>query len=155
MKYLQNIFQFILIFLKILTYVKLDLPVHCLSSKIEGDWIVYMGDNKFDTDLKCGHKRPDQNLDHYDMNVEKVFKKKYEILINLERPDKVLSVKDNKQIGKWTMIYDEGFEFSINNQIFFAFSRYKKIGKFSPTNIDTEETKGYRNICEKTFIVEH
>jgi hypothetical protein len=142
---------FIILF-TILPFHKSDLPVHCLSSNIEGDWLIHMGENRYDSDLKCGHKRPDQNLDHFDINVEKIFKQKYEIAIKLERPDKVLTIKENKQIGKWTMVYDEGFEFTINNQVFFAFSRYKKVGIFSPTNTDSMETKGYKNICDKTFI---
>jgi len=152
MKYFKKTITFLILILTSISTVNSDLPVHCLSVNIEGDWLIHMGENRFDKDLKCGHKRPDQNLDHYDIDVEKVFKQKYEILVKLERPDKVLSLKDNKLIGKWTMIYDEGFEFSINNQIYFAFSRYKKVGKFNPTNTDTEETKGYKNICEKTFI---
>jgi len=152
MKYFDKLLHFIFLLIVLLDFVKSDLPVHCLSSQIEGDWLIRMGENRFDRDLKCGHKRPDQNLDHYDINVEQVFKQKYEIIIKVERPDKVLSVKDNKQIGKWTMIYDEGFEFSIHDQIYFAFSRYKKIGKFKPTNTDTIDTVGYKNICDKTFI---
>jgi len=112
----------------------------------------YLGDNIHDKDLKCGHKRPDQNLDHYNIDVDKIFKHKYEIIIKLERPDKVFSVKDNRQIGRWTMIYDEGFEFTIYDQVFFSFNRYKKTGRFSASNTDTEDTKGYINICNKTFL---
>jgi hypothetical protein len=152
MKYFKNIYLCLFVYILLVKNVKLDLPVHCLSSKIEGYWIIYMGDNIHDKDLKCGHKRPDQNLDHLDTDLDKVFKHKYEQVVRLERPDKVLSIRTNKLIGKWTMIYDEGFEFSINDQIYFAFSRYKKIGRFSATNTDTEETKGYINICNKTFL---
>jgi hypothetical protein len=133
-------------------YSNQDLPVHCMVAKIEGDWLIHMGDNYSDKDLKCGHENPDQNLDHYNIEVEKVFKKKHEVIVHLERPNKVISVQDNSEIGKWTMIYDEGFEFTIHDQVFFSFSRYKKIGKFSPSNTDTEDTPGYKNMCEKTFI---
>jgi hypothetical protein len=130
-----------------------DLPVHCLVNKMEGDWIIHMGDNYSDKDLKCGHNKPDQNLDHYDVDVEKTLKKKYEIIVMLERPDKVLSISDRTtEIGKWTMVYDEGIEFKIHDQVFFAFSRYKKVGKFSASNTDTEDTPGYKNMCDKTFI---
>ena len=143
----------LIIILSILTPLqKCDLPVHCLSENIEGDWLIHMGENRYDNDLKCGHKRPDQNLDHFSINVEKIFKQKYEIAVRLERPDKVLSIKGKTQLGKWTMVYDEGFELTINNQVFFAFSRYKKVGKFSPANTDSMETKGYKNMCDKTFI---
>ena len=132
---------------------KQDLPVHCLSSDIEGDWIIHMGDNNSDSDLKCGHNTPDHNLDHYDIEVEENFVIKYEIILHLERPNTVYSIiNESNKIGKWTMIYDEGFEFTVNNNVFFAFSRYKKIGKFNPSNSDTEDTPGYKNICDKTFI---
>lgn len=152
MKYISKIYLFLLIIYSYIRKVKLDLPVHCLSSKVEGNWIFYLGGNNHDKDLKCGHKRPDQNLDHYNIDVDKIFKHKHEVIVKLERPDKVLSIKDNKQIGKWTMIYDEGFELTIYDQVFFAFNRYKKTGRFSASNTDTEDTKGYMNICNKTFL---
>ena len=113
MKYYINNFLCLFVYILLVKNVKLDLPVHCLSAKIEGYWIFYMGDNIHDKDLKCGHKRPDQNLDHLNTDLSKVFKHKFEQVVRLERPDKVLSIKTNKQIGKWTMIYDEGFEFNI------------------------------------------
>ena len=113
MKYIGKFYLFLLLIYSYIKKVKLDLPVHCLSSKVEGNWIFYLGDNNHDKDLKCGHKRPDQNLDHYNIDVEKIFKHRHEVIVKLERPDKVFSIKDNKQIGKWTMIYDEGFEFTI------------------------------------------
>ncbi len=147
------VFLFYFIFSIFIKQSLQDLPVHCLIAKIEGDWIIHMGDNYSDKDLKCGHNKPDGNLDHYDVDIEKTFKKKHEIIINLERPDKVLSISDTSQeIGKWTMVYDEGFEFTIKDQVFFAFSRYKKVGKFSPSNTDTEDTPGYVSQCDKTLI---
>lgn len=152
MKCFLKIFCFLLIlFLKMGLTIE-DLPVHCLVDKIEGDWLIHMGDNHSDSDLKCGHKRPDQNLDHLDVNVEKVFDDRHQIIIHVERPNKIMSVVDGSEIGKWTMVYDEGFEFRIKDQVFFAFSRYEKVGKFIASNTDTEDTPGYRNICDKTFI---
>ena len=153
MKCLTKVFVSVMIFALCLKFTVADLPVHCLAGMIEGDWIIHMTDNYSDKDLSCGHKTPDQNLDHYNIDVEKTFKKKYEIMVNLERPNKVNSVANKSvEIGKWTMIYDEGFEFSIHDQTFFAFNRYKKIGKFTPTNTDTEDTVGYKSECDKTFI---
>jgi C1A family cysteine protease len=148
---LKCLFLILLFFLQI-HFSRQDLPVHCLSNKIEGDWIIYMGDNRGESDIKCGHKRPDQNLDHYDIIVEKSLKKKFETLVHLERPNKVLSAANGEEIGKWTMVYDEGFEFTIRDYVFFAFSRYKKTGAITPTNTDTEETVGYTSFCDKTFI---
>ena len=110
--------------LTLITLTVQDLPVHCLSGDIEGDWLIHMGDNNNDSDLKCGHNKPDGNLDHYDMDVEKSFNTKYEIMIHLERPNMVQSVINNSQIGKWTMVYDEGFNIDFKNYTFFAFSKY-------------------------------
>ncbi len=137
----------------LLNTIKSDLPVHCLATKIEGDWLIHMSDNYSDKDLRCGHNNPDQNLDHYEVDVEKAIHKKYETLVHLERPNQVISIKDNTfEIGKWTMVYDEGFEFTIHDQVFFAFNRYKKVGQFSASNTDTEDTPGYKNECDKTFL---
>jgi cathepsin C len=153
MKCYAKTFFFLMIIFQILHRGNADLPVHCLSAKIEGVWLVHLGDNSSDSDIKCGHKRPDQNLDHYDVDISKIFKKKYETIIKLERPNMALSLVDGStQVGSWTMVYDEGFEFEIGDQVFFAFSKYLKIGKFSPANTDTEDTPGYKNVCEQTFV---
>jgi hypothetical protein len=150
--YFPKCFLFLMFAFQLFHYGKADLPVHCLAAKIEGVWLVNMGDNSSDRDIKCGHKRPDQNLDHYETEPDKIFKKRYETIVKLERPNSVFSIDNKKEIGKWTMVYDEGFEFQIADQIFFAFSKYEKMGKFSASNTDTEETPGYKNACEKTFV---
>lgn len=151
--FLLNLTITTFVFISLIQNTYQDLPVHCLSAQIEGDWLIHMSNNHSDKDLKCGHKNPDQNLDHYDVDVKTALKQKFEILVRLERPNKVFSLKDkSKQVGKWTMIYDEGFEFTIGDQVFFAFSKYEKVGKFTPTNSDTEDTPGYKNICDQTFI---
>lgn len=153
LKFQKPIYMLFTIFLFLIPFTIQDLPVHCLGNKIEGDWILHMGDNHSDKDVKCGHKRPDQNLDHYDVDINKALNIKHEILVRLERPNKILSMIDQtSEIGTWTMIYDEGFEMTIGDQVFFSFSKYIKEGKFSPSNTDTEETIGYRSMCDKTFI---
>jgi cathepsin C len=153
MKCSLKFFIFVVLLQCLISNILSDLPVHCLAPKMEGDWMFHMGDNYSDKDLRCGHKKPDQNLDHYDTDVEKVLKKKYEVVVMLELPDKVLSIIDRKtQVGKWTMVYDEGIELTIHDQVFFAFSRYQKVGKFSASNTDTEDTPGYKNMCDKTFL---
>jgi hypothetical protein len=145
----HNILVITLIYL--INFVNTDLPVHCLIAQIEGDWLIHMSDNHSDNDINCGHKSPDQNLDHYNINIEETFRTKFETIVHLERPFMIQSIT-GAYIGNWTMIYDEGFELRLADQVFFAFSRYEKVGKFSPSNIDTEDTPGYRNICDKTFL---
>lgn len=50
------------------------------------------------------------------------------------------------------MVYDEGFEIYFNDQNFFAFSRYKTINNKIPKNDDDEQTKGYKSLCDQTFV---
>ena len=179
-------------------HVKSDLPVHCLVSSIEGVWLIHMSNNNGDNNIKCGHEHPDKNLDHLNSNPEKnqSFLEKYQTLVQLERPNNILSInpnftssklkkqkkskagnpssfldtfkesnddeeedseddeskKSSKQIGTWTMVYDEGFEMTFGNNVFFAFSRYEQSTKFTASNTDTEDTPGYKSICSKTFI---
>jgi len=73
----------------------------------------------------------------------------------LERPNKIYENEKNKENGKelgsWTMIYDEGFELHIKDYTFFSFSKYRKVfGEAS--NSDTCETPDYINICNQTFL---
>lgn len=42
------------------------------------------------------------------------------------------------QVGKWTMVYDEGFEVKLRDHNFFAFSAYK-IEKYSTPKNDDDE----------------
>jgi len=81
------------------------------------------------------------------------FEEKFKVAINLQRPNMVRSLNTNDNIGTWTMVYDEGFEFKIKNYEFFAFSKYiKKEGTGEPNDDDNTETSGYKSICDKTFL---
>ena len=75
---------YVLIITLLLPYSLQDLPVHCLAGEIEGDWLIHMDENNYDNDVKCGHNKPDQNLDHFNINVEETFNTKYVTLIHLE-----------------------------------------------------------------------
>lgn len=129
---------------------KSDLPSHCLSASIEGEWTIYLGGNNGDKHITCGHKMPDKNLDHINSDVNSIPVVK-QVVVTFERPNFVYS-KEKELVGRWTMIYDEGFEFNINEQLFFAFSKYKKVGFFAATNKDNSDTPGYENYCGETFL---
>ena len=144
-------FLYILLLSLLLPFTLTDLPVHCLSSQIEGTWLFHLGAQIHSQSLKCGHSSPDTNADHIHTAFDSIYKPKSEIIIHLERPNKVLSViNQNKQIGTWTMIYDEGFEFTINDNVFFVFSKYKSDNVINVN--DTADTIGYFSECDKTFI---
>jgi hypothetical protein len=43
-----------------------------------------------------------------------------------------------KYMGKWTMVYDEGFEIDLDDTNFFAFSKYSINDGRTPKNTDDE-----------------
>ncbi len=114
--------------------------------------MLHLSNNKNGKRITCGHDQPDSNVDHINKKFEN-FDEQYQVNILLERPNQVISVTDQSIIGKWTMVYDEGFEFNIKNYVFFGYSKYKKKNESGePTDNDTTETEGYENICNKTFL---
>jgi len=50
----------------------------------------------------------------------------------------VVTDSSGKNIGTWTMVYDEGFEIETNDLNFFAFSKYSIEDGRSPKNTDDE-----------------
>lgn len=151
----NNLLSLLYIFLYLIcssNVIKCDLPVHCLSNSVEGVWLLHMSNNDNDNTLKCGHDHPDKNLDHLKTEIESISIEKFQILIKLEKPNMIFSLNDNKQIGTWTMIYDEGFELNFSDNVFFAFSKYSQLNNFKATNSDTEDTPGYKSLCDKTFL---
>jgi len=52
-------------------------------------------------------------------------------------PD-VVQDMNGKRIGKWTMVYDEGFEVKLDNLNFFSFSKYSIDYGRTPKDTDDE-----------------
>ncbi len=50
-----------------------------------------------------------------------------------------IAIDDDGNVGVWTMIYNQGFEVTIHNRKFFAFSFYQQDGQ------------NVTSICDKTF----
>jgi len=48
-------------------------------------------------------------------------------------------------VGRWTMVYDEGFEMVINGTSYFAFSKYSYEGNSQPKDDDDEKSDGYKS----------
>jgi len=59
-------------------------------------------------------------------------------MVILALPNIVKDAVTDTTIGKWTMIYDEGFEVITNTHNFFAFSKYKIRTDKTPKNDDDE-----------------
>lgn len=152
MKFIYKIHLTLLLIISLGTIIKTDLPAHCLSSEIEGKWTFHLGQNNGTKDITCGHRSPDINTDHINFKYEN-YKVVKTIDVYLERPNLVYDSNKQEILGRWTMIYDEGIEFNINEQLFFAFSKYQYTGFFNkPTNKDNSDTPGYENLCGETFL---
>ena len=115
-------------------FIKADIPVHCVSSQIAGKWIFHLGkmkEMKTPSDkykLTCFHDIPSNEKTSYLSlnNIKKVEKEKDSELTLLPN-NTVIFEKKLISKAKWTMIYDEGFEITINeNEKMFAFSKYDR-----------------------------
>eukprot|EP00123_Amoebidium_parasiticum_P016302 comp23381_c0_seq1/m.38701 comp23381_c0_seq1/g.38701 ORF comp23381_c0_seq1/g.38701 comp23381_c0_seq1/m.38701 type:complete len:497 (-) comp23381_c0_seq1:143-1633(-) len=103
-----------IMYMKILTLAALcglalsDVPTDCSRQEVLGKWIFELGSNHNDKSLNC-FKYPE--FDPEDVYV-----------VELIEPD---MARDNKgRLGRWTMVYNQGFELFINGQIYFSWFRY-------------------------------
>ena len=63
------------------------------------------------------------------------------ISVELDLPD-IVQI-DGVRVGRWSMVYDEGFEiFMDSGENYFAFSKYVLKKNIEPKNDDDETTKG-------------
>jgi len=102
----------IISFLGILTpFVLSDTPANCTFDDIQGTWIFSETERNGVNSIDCfSNKSP-------------VSKK---IQLQLSRPNVAVDQYGNK--GYWTVIYNQGFEITINQRIYFAFSNFKEDG---------------------------
>ena len=122
--------------------VTADLPVHCLHHEILGDWKFSLGllSSKRSS---CGHLRPDSQ-DQQPGREDHIGKADKEIVISLKDPN---VAESDAQHGTWTMIYDEGFEVSIGNHNFFAFSNFS-----FATDSDGRRLRHNISRCDETMV---
>jgi len=126
--------------------VKCDLPIHCLNTHIAGTWKFSVSDlTTKPTD--CGYSHPDSNRYHFDHPAEDKFSPTDKIDVTLRLPDYAESSSSSVN-GSWTMVYDEGFEVTLGDRVYFAFSKY--VPRFS--FVKSDEVADYRSICTETMV---
>lgn len=118
-----------------------DLPVHCIADDIQGHWSLNLQPTSTHFS-KCGHQSPDKNTDHLYSDVNNTITT-VSVIVDLQFPD--ILVMDGQIVGRWTMVYDEGFEMVINGTSYFAFSRYVYEGNSQPKDDDDEKSDGYKS----------
>ncbi len=99
--------------------VEADTPANCSYADIQGKWMFYVGKSGQTNQIDCGE----------------VVQPVEEITVNLLFPDNVVDSFGN--LGKWTMIYNQGFEVRIAEKRYFAYSRYHKEGNSTISMCDS------------------
>lgn len=125
--------------------VRADLPVHCLRHQLVGDWEFTLAPPS-PKRTSCGHQKPDNQDNQPPLefvtagggNTKRV---------TLSDPS---TASSDGETGSWTMIYDEGFEVALGDNVFFAFSKFDWIqdpqkGKTNISHCDATEVGWYRN----------
>ena len=86
--------------------------------------------------MKCGHTEPSNENTAYKVSISEKFTEEYTVVLDGENSVN-LKINDNNYSGKWTMVYDEGFNIDTEEWTFFAFSKYSpaimKNGKYNFT----------------------
>ncbi|KAJ9586859.1 hypothetical protein L9F63_019541, partial [Diploptera punctata] len=86
-----------------------DIPVDCMYDEVEGTWYLYEGPRLYDNSINCTN---------FQSPVTR-------IKVNLQYPNIVTDQYGNK--GHWTMIYNEGFEITVNGRTYFAYFYYTEM----------------------------
>ncbi|CEM10106.1 unnamed protein product [Vitrella brassicaformis CCMP3155] len=174
----------LIVLLALIRNVRSDLPVHCLTSDVAGLWRFCL-DRDRDVHLpRCGSDTPNTNLGNLRLSNYSSWLEANRggvgecITVQLTTDEaadgtsgredwKRLVVRDGDRtsgdIGRWTMVDDEGFEVCLDNgRVLFAFSHYAPTSEANcppPHNGLGEDNHGrtqcYVSHCHKTQIGWH
>lgn len=156
MKFLYGILAVVIVTLAALSLpVSADLPIHCLHAQITGTWKFTMTNNNHEHPYLCGYKTPDKSKAHFSKNRKlleqytEVLSPAKELVLELAEPNKVK--QDGKEVGVWTMVYDEGFHvhYQEHGQQFFAFLYYSPKEHTSLSDI---HARNYNSDCTRTLV---
>jgi len=99
-----------------------DTPANCTFEDVEGTWIFSETERDGVSSIDCLNNR---------------FPVSKKIKLHLSRPNVAVDKYGNK--GHWTMIYNQGFEITINQRIYFAYSNF------------TEDGSDVNSYCDQTL----
>lgn len=111
-----------------------------------------MGPAGTDKHQSCGHQQPDKNAANLKLdNKLKEIESSFSVMLKI--PNVVEDLKGNV-VGSWTMVYDEGFEFTHKGYKFFAFFKYmlRKPDDNKGDPPPVESIDQYLSVCSETLI---
>lgn len=122
-----------LVLLVVTAFAAADLPVHCLYHQIQGEWQLQL--------TKNGQTKDVVNTCTLESSIQTVST----INVKLDGPDVVRDAVSGENIGRFTLIYDQGMELFFGNNKYFAFFNYTKQGDKVISNCDRTFTGWYHD----------
>jgi len=119
------------LFITLAFTVLADLPTHCVIDQVLGDWTFSLTKNTYDNTV----------VKQYPLESTPELTEK--LRIKLQEPD-IATLEDGTK-GRWTLIYDEGFDIFIGGKIYFAFFNYTKSGSTVTSHCDRTFTGWYHD----------
>jgi cathepsin C len=120
-------FVALVILFSIIKLLYCDLPIHCLKNQITGKWLI-SAERPTDYDdlykFTCSHTLPSHERDAF--SHRSLRNPEFKLSLELKNDDSAILVfpDGSSKEGKWTMVYNEGFDILIDDYSFFSFFRY-------------------------------
>lgn len=118
--------------------VTADLPVHCLHHQVRGTWTLSL--------TRDGESKDVVQVCTLESQLEDIQRK---VVVTLDTPD-IIRDENGKNVGHWTLIYDQGMELVFEGRKFFAFFRYTKNGDEVTSHCDQTFTGWYHTAVTKS-----
>jgi len=131
--------------------VEADIPVHCLHTHVRGTWTFHRSAANGDRHSAANCNKAGNYLGGGDFGLgEPGFTPADAIQVHLSSPNIASAKIGGKDVkGTWTMMYDEGFEVSLGEQKYFAFSKYTGTHKHTVSHCDKTFPGWYHSDPEK------
>lgn len=121
----------VILFTVFTSTVLADTPANCTYDDMLGSWTFNLGSNTYDKSVDCTQFQPTSTY-----NVKLVY------------PDVVVDQYGSQ--GFWTLIYNQGVEIRINNQVYFAFSKYIDYGNNTVVSVCDQTSNGWYHNWDNT-----
>lgn len=146
----------------LLVYCICDIPTHCLKSQVAGTWKFKRtslekkeASDLFKENMLCGHKLPSHESTSLDAtSLEKFnyqFVEDLEVVLNGEDDSARFSGDHQGKIGKWTMVYDEGFDITVKKDDPLEHISYFAFLKYARTKAGSSVQSKYASYCNVTL----
>ena len=155
LKQMSYIFILLTLFYSIQITVA-DIPTHCKKSQVKGIWRITRTvttekeKNSIKDSVLCGHENPSKVKSSMQaVNLSKTNLKIKDIIYITLNEDNSAVIQNNQEQGRWTMVYDEGFDVTINKTSFKNAISYFFFLKFALNqNKEDKDTEGNRITSE-------